>query len=146
MKISARSPEDALAAVTTSPLPPSKWSQLTSPYDATSLRGSVSDHAESSRRVMLPFDSETSQGCRPGACRYSGYPGAGVRSARLLEVAAGPAPRVALAQPSVAIRAVTYASSRFSNAGVASSVSLSDVTVLAALAVQLDGEAPDVSA
>ncbi|MFJ8786910.1 hypothetical protein [Streptomyces sp. NPDC102476] len=41
---------------------------------------------------------------------------------------------------------MTYASSRFSNAGVASSVSLSDVTVLAALAVQLDGEAPDVSA
>ena len=36
MKISARSPEDALAAVTTSPLPPSKWSQLKSPYDATS--------------------------------------------------------------------------------------------------------------
>lgn len=36
MMISARSPEDALAAVTTSPLPPSKWSQLTSPYDATS--------------------------------------------------------------------------------------------------------------
>ena len=71
---------------------------------------------------MLLFDSETSQGCRPGACRYSGYPGAGVRSARLLDVAAGPAPRVALAQPSVAIRAVTYASSRFSNARVVSSV------------------------